>query len=107
MNKQLYLHYLSCLINQVFKILPLKEQKSEFIDTHISDIIKELKGFDMLIKDTEYDAVIMRILAILTYYEQNIYISSLEDVRRNVFKMITLCEKLKSRIAGDNFVSME
>lgn len=107
MNKQIYLHYLSCLINQIFKILPLKEQNSEFIDTHISDIIKELKGFDMLIKDTEYDAVIMRILAILSYYEQNIYVSSVEDVRRNIFKMITLCEKLKYRIEGDNCVFME
>ena len=107
MNKQIYLHYLSCLINQIIKILPLKEQNSEFIDTHISDIIKELKGFDMLIKDTGYDAVIMRILAILSYYEQNIYVSSVEDVRRNIFKMITLCEKLKYRIEGDNCVFME
>ena len=107
MKKQIYLHYLSCLINQIFKILPLKEQNSEFVETHISDIVKELKGFELFIKDTDYDDSIMRIISVLSYYESNINTSDVTEVRRNVFKMITLCEKLKSRIEGDSFVFME
>ena len=93
----LFINYISCLINQIFKILPLKEECSNNLISYIKDTKQELIGFNKFTEYCNNDAIIMRLVSILQYFENNINDMDISEVKRNVFKAISLCNTLKNK----------
>lgn len=93
-------NYLSQLINQIYKILPLAEEKNPDLSKYIDNLIREICGNEQFLKDIYYDGTMMRVVSILSYwiYEQE----PISLLRRDVFKAISLCNIMKEKIEDYN-----
>ena len=92
---QLIGNYLSSLVNQFFKILPLKESNEKSLPVYIKSLQREIIGFKSLVDGLGYDRDIIVLLSILEYM-------ILEDpdvsiVKAEVFRAINICKKLNER----------
>ena len=66
---KLYINYMDKLVNRVFKILPLKDEKSETVNTYITNLLFELTGNQELIlflnNDSQYEALLSNLQGLL------------------------------------------
>ena len=87
--------FFDCMVGRFFKILPMREDEIETLPVYMRSMQIELLGCKGLI-DTLYDnALYVSLLSILQYLidDPNCEIS---EVKREVFKAIEICNKLKS-----------
>lgn len=86
---KLHRNYLNNLINRVFKILPMKEEKSDTLDTYISALLQELTGNRDLIlyleNDSRYETILSNLQSL-----QNDEVS----YRATVFNTISIIKQL-------------
>ena len=86
---QLHHNYLKNLINRVFKILPMKEEKSDTLDAYISALLQELTGNRDLIlylkNDSRYEMILSNLQSL-----QNDEVS----YRATVFNTISIIKQL-------------
>lgn len=92
-------NYMRRLVNQVFKILPIREDEEPSYCSYISSLLIELIGCAELIEAVHEDSMFMELIAILQYLSSHPE-CELDIVRREVFKAISLCNKLKKRYAA-------
>lgn len=90
-NRDRLLFYLDALINSVFKILPLYEERNDGIQTYIESLLFELYGLDKVfdIKDSyEYISV----LSILESIKEEVAKENSKKrvIKREVFKCINI-----------------
>lgn len=91
-------NYLNSLIGKLYKLLPIRENSPETFPTYSRGLRDELFGFKGLVIALSHDPSYVSIMSML----QNFIDSPecpVEDVRREVFSMISLCKKLISRYA--------
>lgn len=93
--------YLKLITNQVFKILPVREEHDhelwvwkEYIDSLLLQLNGSLETFPLLGDEPEYIAVI----SIVQYLSLNEL--SIQEVRREVFKMCGMLNQLEERYRG-------
>lgn len=86
--------YFSSLVNKFFKILPLKESDDSGLVVYIRSLQREITGCHDLLTVCEYDSAIMSLLCILQYHIDHSD-CDVQDVRRDVFKAISICNRLK------------
>lgn len=89
-------NYFSNLINMFYKILPMRENGEETLPVYLESLAFELAGAKSLIEAVRYDAQFLSLLAIL----QNLIDNPDTDVavvKREVFRAISVCNKLKTR----------
>lgn len=90
--------YLESLIGKLFKILPMREAESTSLKDYLDSLWLEMSGAylssDVLQADSDYIAM-LNILRYLAVYEV-----SVKQCKREVFKAIGLCEKVKARMGG-------
>lgn len=91
-------NYFSTLVNNFFKILPMWENEESSLQTYIKSLQIELAGGDHLIADLRETSSYASLLFILQFFIDNPD-APIEDVRREVFKAIGLCKKLKRAYA--------
>ena len=77
-------NYLGGLVNQFFKILPIKESG----EPSLNEFMRYLK----------YDSMYMALLSILQYLIDNDCDTPV--VKREVFKAISICKKLREKYCG-------
>lgn len=86
----LHISYMDKLINRVFKILPLKEEKSDTVEAYITSLLYELTGNKELIiylnNDSRYEAILSNLQKLL---------SQDENYRTIVFNTITLITQIR------------
>lgn len=99
---EMFRNYLSFLINQFFKILPLKEAGEPTLSTHIRSLLLELVGCSELICRMEDDAMFMRLICTLQYMLD--HECDTGTVKREVFKSISILKKLQSQYFGEERV---
>lgn len=94
-------NYFKSLVNHFFKILPMRENNEPSLCLYMKTLQSELIGCKDLVLAIQNDASYMTLLAILQYL-----IDSIDDpectvmvVRRNVFRAISICNKLKLQYA--------
>lgn len=90
-NKDRLLVYLDTLINSVFKILPLYEEKNVGIETYVESLLFELYGLDKVIKiENSYEYI--SLLSTLESIKKEVANSDSEKkvVKREVFKCISI-----------------
>lgn len=93
-------NYFGSLIDMVFKILPLWENREATLPVYIESLQAELSGFKGLVIAVSYDSMYLSLLSILQYLLDHPELE-VPVVKREVFHMISLCNKLKSRYAGN------
>lgn len=88
--------YFKTLINHFFKILPLWEDGESSLTVYMSSLQCELLGCQSLIHDVHGDAMMISLVSILQYLidtpDCNVSL-----VKREVFRAISICNKLKER----------
>ena len=89
-----FLHeYFKCLVNQFFKVLPMRENDEASIDVYLESLRNELIGFGNLIPIVNQDAMFVTLLATLQFFIDYPE-CPISTVKRGVFKAISICNKL-------------
>lgn len=91
-------NYFRTLINLFFKILPLKESKERSLETYMRSLQSELLGCKALVTAIHEDALFLSLISILQYLIDHPE-SEVAFVRREVFRAISICNKLNERYA--------
>lgn len=91
-------NYLKALINLFFKILPLWEDGESSLVTYMKSLQAELLGCSKLILAVNSDAAFLSLLSILQYLIDHPELEA-RFVKREVFRAISICNKLKARYA--------
>ena len=90
---------LNTLINQFFKILPLKESDEKTLVPYMSSLQRELLGLRDLIIELGADDSYLTLLSILEYLINNDCDVSI--VRSEVFKSINIIKRIQLRYAKE------
>lgn len=86
-------NYLRNLVNQFFKILPIRESEEGTLITYMQSLQVELLGFNELMVAIKDDQRLLSLISILQYLIDNPE-CPIPVVRREVFRAISLCNKL-------------
>lgn len=87
-------NYFQYLVNHFYKILPMKEQGEESVCVYLESLKFEILGFDGLFTKTNYSSSIITLLSILQRLIDD-KDCGLPVVRREVFRAISICNRLK------------
>ena len=98
MNATMLSGYMRSLVNRFFKILPIRESGEDSLETYMRSLQSELLGFKELIVVVHEDSEFVSLLNILQYLIDNPE-CSLPVVKREVFRAISTCNKLKAKYA--------
>lgn len=90
--------YLRSLVNRFFKILPIREDGEDTLETYMRSLQAELLGCREFILAIHEDPLFVSLLNILQYLIDNPE-CSLPVVKREVFRAISICNKLKAKYA--------
>ena len=85
--------YFNTLVNNFFKILPMKESNEQSLHTYVKSFCSELAGFKGLVPAIGEDPHFLSLLSILQFIIDNPD-TPVADVKREVFKAIRICNKL-------------
>ena len=88
-------NYLNGLVNQFFKILPIKESGEPSLNEFMKSLQVELLGFKGLMVEIGNDSMYLTLLSILQYLIENECETAV--VKREVFKAISVCKKLQNK----------
>ena len=94
-SEELAFNYFKTLVNRFFKILPIRENEETTLGTYMRSLQVELLGSGSLIQELDYDSDFLTLASILQYLIDNDL--STKEVKREVFKAISICNKLKDR----------
>lgn len=92
--------YIRSLVNRFFKILPIKESGEDSLETYMRSLQAELIGFKDLVTVIHEDSDFVSLLSILQYLIDNPGCQT-TTVRREVFRAISICNKLKAKYAQE------
>lgn len=92
-------NYLASLVNQFFKILPIKESGEPSLKEFMRSLQVELIGCKNLMERLSNDSVYLSLIAILQYLIDNE--CDVPIVKREVFKAISICKKLRMKYFGE------
>ncbi len=96
LDARLIHNYFSNLVNQFFKILPMRESGEKSLPIYINSLKTELLGCGNIIEELEFDASFLTLISILQYFCDN-EDCSVKDTKREVFKAISICNTFKAR----------
>ena len=96
LSREALASYLGNLVNLLFKILPMRESNEETLSIYIDGLQRELIGFEALFSAVDNDPGLVDILAIIRYLADHPD-CSVKKVRYDVFRAISICNKLKAR----------
>lgn len=91
-------NYFRALINLFFKILPLWEGGESSLTVYMKSLQAELLGCNELVEAIHNDPLFLSLLSILQYLIDTPD-CEVSAVKREVFRAISICNKLKARYA--------
>ncbi len=94
-------NYFRTLINLFFKILPIWESGESSLKTYMKSLQAELLGCKELIEAIHDDPMFLSLISILQYLIENHPSIETGVVKREIFRAISICNKLKARYAVD------
>lgn len=93
--KKIVQKYISSLIGQFYKILPIKESGEPSLSKYMESLQREMIGCKDLIVALGHDELYLSLLSILQYLSTNDCETSI--VKSEVFKAINICKKLQNK----------
>lgn len=91
-------NYFKQLVNHFFKILPMRENEDASLPVYIRSLQMELIGCNGLVPDLKTNPMFLTLLSVLQYLTEHPE-CSVREVRREVFRAISICNKLKAEYA--------
>lgn len=101
-SKKLLKGYFSILVNQIFKILPMRESETETLSKYIWRLRAELLGMNELLNSVKDDPYYGSLLGIMQYLNDNALTCSVDQVKHLVFEAMSISEKLSARYANES-----
>lgn len=98
MSAPVFDNYLRNLVNKFFKILPLRENEEKTLASYMVSLQREMMGVYSFVVMPECDPMFVSLIAILQYLIDNPE-SAVTAYRQEVFKSISICNKLRSLCA--------
>ncbi len=98
MDSAVLSNYFRTLINLFFKILPLWESGENSLTVYMKSLQLELLGCNELVEAIHNDALFLSLVAILQYLIDTPE-CEVAAVKREVFRAISVCNKLKAKYA--------
>lgn len=98
MDAKILNNYLHTLVNLFFKILPIWESGESSLNTYMRSLQLELIGCKEFIGAISYDPMFLSLISILQYLIDTPE-CEIRVVKREVFRAISICNKLKSKYA--------
>lgn len=95
-------NYFKTLVNQVYKILPMREAEMDSLQKYIWRLSAELVGGAGLYPNLREDSYYASLLNILQYLSEHNHECTVEQTKQLVFEGIHICEKLSARYSPDN-----
>ena len=95
-DQALLRNYFKDLVNQFYKILPMRENGEVSVYVYMQSLQAELLGCKELIEAVKHDALFLTLISILQYLIDHPETKT-SVVKREVFRAISICNKLKSR----------
>lgn len=96
---QLFINYIGSLVNQFFKILPIREKEEPTLHEYMRNLQIELVGNKGLIIKLKHDSQFQSLLGILQYMIDND--CDVATTKTQVFKAINICNRLKDKYSED------
>ena len=97
-------NYFCTLVNQVYKILPMREEGTKTLRKYIWRLSAEIAGGASLYPGLKEDAYYASLLNILQYLSDHTDDCTVEQTRQLVFEGIHLCEMLEKKYADSHKV---
>lgn len=97
-TEELLHNYFKSLVNCFFKILPIRENGEESLTVYMQSLQHELLGCKGLIAELNGDSGFLTLIAILQYLIDTPE-CSVKVVKREVFRAISICNRLKAQYA--------
>lgn len=97
---KLLVNYFDRLVNQFFKLLPIREKEADTFTTYSRSLQMEVLGCREFIIPFKDDATILTLISILQYFSDTPEVP-IADVRREVFRAIDLIHKSKKAYAKE------
>lgn len=95
-NSELINNYFSSLVNCFFKLLPIRESEEKTLAVYAESLQSELLGAGAIIQGVNNDSGYLSLIAILQHIiDEPDY--PIPKVKREVFKAISICNRLKSK----------
>ena len=88
-------NYFDSRVNSFFKILPIKEKEEDTLQDYIKSLQLELIGCNNLFLETDFDSALLSLIGILQFLIDEP--CDVSVIRREVFKSISICKKLKKK----------
>lgn len=100
-DNMMFANKLDCLINQFYKILPIKENGEKTLDKYLLSLQREMLGMQSLIVSLKDNAQYLTLLSILQYLIDHINEEkcTVGVVKSDVFKAIGILKKMKQSFA--------
>jgi hypothetical protein len=98
-NNERLLNYLNTVVNSVFKILPLYEEKNVGLETYVESLLFELYGLEKVVSmDSSYEYV--SLLSTLESVKMEVVRedSKKTTVKREVFKCINIIKNMVGKL---------
>lgn len=95
LSDDLFLSRINSLVNQFYKILPIKESGEPTLKQYMSSLQREMLGCQSLIVALQNDPQYLSLLSILQYLIEND--CEVSTVRGEVFKAISILKKMHHR----------
>lgn len=99
-NNELVHSYFKSLVNSFFKVLPMFENGESSLPTYLDSLQSELLGCGSFIPELESEPQFLSLIAILQYMIDNPE-EPVKKVRREVFKAISICNRLKTKYMNE------
>lgn len=93
--RTLVCRYFRNLVNRFFKILPMREDGEPTLAVYTKSLQAELLGCEELIPELRENPHYLTLLAILQYLTDHPE-SGVPEVKREVFRAISICNQLKA-----------
>ena len=88
------------LINQFYKILPMKENNAATLSQYISTLLRELLGMNELMLEWQEDGQFITLCGILQYFLDHPDCGT-DVVRSDVFKSINMIKRLQKKYSAE------
>lgn len=98
-EKEIMGKYLEKLVDRIFKILPMFEEKDGGLHKYINSLVVELLGFQELVKRLEVESEYVILVSTLKSLASHVI--DFEDdkkvIRKEVFKCLDLIKKIRKK----------
>lgn len=88
--------YINSMVGRFYKILPMWESGDQTVKMYIASLINELSGSVWLIETLRLDSEYMTMISILRWMIE-LDREDIDDLRREVFHLISICKRISIR----------